>query len=75
MKKVMTIARTDAAPRDVVFWKQQPTAQRLAALEQIRQEYMRWKYDHQPGFQRVYHIIKHASGRPQDLADVDNLTE
>jgi hypothetical protein len=30
----------------------------LAALEQIRQEYHRWKYGVQPRFQRVYRIVK-----------------
>ncbi len=60
MEKVVTIVRTEDAPREAAYWKQQPTALRLATLEIIRQEYIKWKYDHQPGFQRVYHIVKHA---------------
>ncbi len=60
MKKVIQIVRTDEAPRDVSYWKTQSHSQRLATLESIRQEYMAWKYDHQPRFQRVYRIIKHT---------------
>ena len=60
MEKVVTIVRTKDAPREAAYWKQQSTAQRLATLEMIRQEYIQWKYDHQPRFQRVYRIVKHA---------------
>lgn len=43
---------------DFQFWQQQPFEVRLQTLESIRQEYHRWKYGSQPGFQRVYTIIK-----------------
>ena len=43
---------------DFAYWQTQPYAARLAALEQIRQEYHRWKYGVQPRFQRVYRIVK-----------------
>ncbi len=59
MEKVIHIVRTDEAPRDVTYWKTQSHTQRLATLEAIRQEYIAWKYDHQPRFQRIYRIIKH----------------
>jgi hypothetical protein len=35
-----------------------PYQDRLAALEEIRQDYHRWKDDVQPGLQRIYRIIK-----------------
>lgn len=59
MEKIIHIVRTDEAPQDVTYWKTQSHTQRLATLESIRQEYIAWKYDHQPRFQRVYRIIKH----------------
>ncbi len=43
---------------DFAYWQTQPYTARLAALEQIRQEYHRWKYGAEPGFQRVYKIVK-----------------
>ena len=50
--------RLDEQPTDFVYWQNQPYATRLAALEAIRREYVAWKYDSEPGFQRVYRIIK-----------------
>lgn len=43
---------------DAAYWRTQTPIARLAALEQIRQEYHQWKYDAEPRFQRVYRIIK-----------------
>lgn len=45
---------------DLVYWRNQPYEARLAALETIRREYHQWKYNAEPGFQRVYRIIKQA---------------
>lgn len=49
----MRSQKTDAA-----YWRTLPDSQRLAALEQMRQEFIGWKYGAQPGFQRVYTIVK-----------------
>jgi hypothetical protein len=43
--------------RDVHYWRQQTPQARLAALEEIRREYHRWKYGAEPRLQRVYRII------------------
>ena len=43
---------------DFAYWQAQPYQARLAALEQIRQEYHRWKYGAEPRLQRVYSIAK-----------------
>jgi hypothetical protein len=43
---------------DFAYWQTRPYAERLAALEEIRQEYHRWKYGVQPRFQRVYRVVK-----------------
>jgi len=45
-------------PSDFAYWQSQPYLARLAALEQIRQEYHRWRYGAQPGFQRVCRVAK-----------------
>lgn len=43
---------------DFAFWQTQSYEARLETLEQIRQQYMAWKYDTQPRFQRVFSITK-----------------
>ncbi|MCJ7585494.1 MAG: hypothetical protein MUO30_12100 [Anaerolineales bacterium] len=43
---------------DFSYWQSQPPAARLAALEQIRREYHRWRYGAEPRFQKVYTIVK-----------------
>jgi len=48
--------------QDVLYWQEQPYTARLAALEEIRQEYHRWKNDVQPRLQRVCCIIKRQAG-------------
>jgi hypothetical protein len=48
--------------KDILFWRNQPYQDRLAALEEIRLEFHHWKDDVQPGLQRVYRIIKRQPG-------------
>jgi hypothetical protein len=43
---------------DFAYWQSQPYTTRLAMLEQIRQEYHRWRYGVEPRLQRVYSIVK-----------------
>ena len=43
---------------DFAYWQTQPYEVRLATLEQIRREYHQWRYGAEPGFQRVYTIVK-----------------
>lgn len=54
----VTKIRLHAPKTDVIYWQTQSHDLRLAALEQIRQEFHQWKYSAQPRFQRVYKIIK-----------------
>ena len=56
--KVYKIVSLDQQYSDFTFWQAQPYQARLDALEQIRHEYHRWKYRVQPGFQRVYKIVR-----------------
>ncbi len=44
---------------DFAYWQQKTEAERLAAIEMLRQQYIHFKYsDVQPRFQRVYRVIK-----------------
>ena len=43
---------------DAAYWRTVSFQKRIDALEQIREEYHRWKNNAQPGFQRVYSIVK-----------------
>jgi len=43
---------------DFNYWQTRSFEFRLETLENIRQEYNRWKYGTQQRFQRVYSIIK-----------------
>jgi hypothetical protein len=56
--RVVRKFRLGEQPSDFAYWQTQPYSARLAALEQLRQEYIAWKYDSEPGFQRVCTIVK-----------------
>jgi len=43
---------------DFAYWQTQSYQVRLATLEQIRQEYHRWRYSAEPRLQRVCTIVK-----------------
>jgi len=58
IKKVVTKVKLNDLKTDSAYWRKQPYSARLAALEEIRQEYHRWRYGAEPGFQRVYTIVK-----------------
>lgn len=45
-------------PSDYSFWQSKSYEERLYALEQIRKEYIAWRYHAEPGFQRVCRIVK-----------------
>ena len=59
-KTTIRIFKSSEVPTDFVYWQTRPYIERLAALESIRNDYIKWAYDSQPGFQRVYRIIKQA---------------
>ncbi len=59
IEKVVTKSRLSEQKSDFAFWQSKTYAERLAALEEIRQEYNNWKYtDAEQRFQRVYRIVK-----------------
>lgn len=55
---VITKRRLSDPSNDTDYWRSLPPQERINALEEIREEYHSWKKDVQPGFQRVYRIIK-----------------
>jgi hypothetical protein len=56
--KVVTKIPQQEQKSDFAYWQSQPYSARLAALEQIRQEYHQWRYGAEPRLQRVYSIVK-----------------
>ena len=59
-RNAIKIIKIDEIESDFKYWQSRSYAERLEALESIRQEYIGWKYDNQQGFQRVHSIIKPA---------------
>jgi hypothetical protein len=60
-QKIATVVkkyRLGEQPSDFAYWQSQSYSVRLAALENIRREYISWKYGSEPGFQRVITIVK-----------------
>ena len=57
-KTVFKIFAFDEVKSDFAYWQSRPYEERLAALESIRNDYIKWAYDIQPGFQRVYRIVE-----------------
>jgi hypothetical protein len=43
---------------DFGYWKSQSYSNRLDALEEIRSEYISWKYGVKQEFQRIYRVTK-----------------
>jgi hypothetical protein len=58
IKKVVRKVSLREQKSDFAYWQTQSYQARLAALEEIREEFHRWKYGAEPGFQRVYSIVK-----------------
>jgi hypothetical protein len=64
MTRRSTIAKTyrkvpvSQQPTDFAYWQEQPFSARLAALEEIRREYHRWRYGAEPRLQRVYTVTR-----------------
>ncbi len=52
--------KLEEQPSDFAFWQTRPCQERIAALEEIRRDYHAWKYHVEPGFHRVYRIVKQS---------------
>ncbi len=58
IEKIVTKVNIKQQTNDFAYWQTQSYQARLAALEEIRQEYHRWRYGAEPRLQRVYRIVK-----------------
>jgi len=58
IQKVVTKVNLYQQRSDFAYWQTQPYVARLAALEEIRREYHRWRYGAEPRLQRVCTIVK-----------------
>jgi hypothetical protein len=57
-KTVVRKGRISEQGNDFLFWKSRSFIDRLAALEEIRQEYILWKYAAEQRLQRVFESLK-----------------
>jgi hypothetical protein len=58
MEKVVTIKSLKDKKTDFAWWQSRPETERLAAIETLRLQYIKFKYGNaQPRFQRVCRII------------------
>ena len=59
MEKVVTKRTLKETSSSLEYWLSRPASERLAAIEKLRQQYIKFKYkDVQPQLQRVCRIIK-----------------
>ncbi len=58
MRKVVRKIPMSRGEGDVRYWRTRPYSERLAALEEIRRDYIRWRYGAEPRLQRVFKIVK-----------------
>ncbi|PJB64415.1 MAG: hypothetical protein CO094_13210 [Anaerolineae bacterium CG_4_9_14_3_um_filter_57_17] len=58
MAKVVKKILQSQTSSDFAYWQACSPEARIAALEEIRREYHRWRYDAEPRLQRVYTIVK-----------------
>ena len=56
--RVVNIIKITDKTDDFSYWKSQPYSKRLDALEEIRSEYITWKYGAKQEFQRVFRVTK-----------------
>ncbi len=57
-KQAIKKSKIQEQETDFKFWQTQSYEARLEALEQIRTDYILWKYHVEPRFQRIYRVVK-----------------
>ncbi len=63
IKKVVVKKSLKGQESDLAYWQTRSFEERLAALEEMRQEYNNWKYtDAEQRFQRVYRVTQLKRG-------------
>lgn len=62
MKKVVTRTSLNNQPRDREYWLSRPPEERLAAVEQLRQQAATGRPDAEQGLQRVCRVTRLQRG-------------
>jgi len=62
MEKVLKIVSLKDKSNDFEYWSSKSPIERLNALELLRNQYIKFKKDVQPGLQRVCTIINRNEG-------------
>lgn len=57
MEKVLKIGHLKDRQSDFTYWQTKTPIERLNAIEFLRQQYIKFQKNAQPGFQRVCRII------------------
>ena len=60
MKKQLRIVKKGEDESNLLYWLSLTFNQRMAELENMRQQIIKKKYGTRQGFQRVYRIVKRA---------------
>lgn len=58
ISRVLSRTTIGAPKLDSLYWRSRPFGERLEALEEIRQEFHRWKFGAEPRLQRVLSISR-----------------
>jgi len=59
-RNTIKIIDLNSKENDFKFWQTQPVEKRLETLEELRIQFIIWKYGTEQGFQRVYRIIERS---------------
>jgi hypothetical protein len=73
--RVVTKLKVSQEEVDVAYWQTQPPAARLAALEEIRREYHRWKYGGDPPRRKVVTIVNRNGEVLRRWGDVEPVVD
>jgi hypothetical protein len=57
MEKVVKIVSLKDRSTDFLFWSEKTDQERLDAIEILRMQYIKFRIDVEPGFQRVCRIV------------------
>ena len=74
-KVVTRVKLGEDEENDCAYWQTQPPAVRLAALEEIRREYHRWKYGGDPPMRKVVTIINRNGEVLRRWGDVEPVVD
>jgi hypothetical protein len=75
MAKVVTKVRMYEQESDFAYWQTQSPEARLAALEEIRREYHRWKYGSEPPLRKVVTIVNRDGEIIRRWRDVEPVVD